>query len=1161
MLTSHRIWRRPGCLLALVGTFFLSEALCPKAQAQQEATGPPEPAEAKPPPLTAEDVQARLKQTEEAKEIDAALKKKLIDAYRDTLTQLKTAEDWARKAVEFQQAMNAAPQLLAEIKAELANPQAEPRVAPPDDASITQLEQLLAKEEAELGAVRKAADELEGQAKQRSARRIGVPKLLAATRQRLDDIKQQLTAAAAPTDAVQLAQARQAQFTARQMAVEAEIAAYEKEILSYDARGGLLTTKTDLAVRRVAERQKRADAWRELVDKQRRAEAERAARKAQDARREAARAHPKVQALAEENERLANLRTGGTGLAARIRAAAAELQVISEKLNRLKEGRRSVEQRIEVTGLTRALAVLLRRQREDLPDVPQHWSKIRKRHEEIADAQLQLFEAQERRSALNDIDAQVEACLRDLPPQVAADQREDIKTAARELLGTQRSLIEALIADYQAYVPKLSDLDASERQLVAEAEDYRKCIGRRIMWTQSAAPLKLSDLDEAWNALCWMASPSGWGSTLPGLARDLRTDSALYAVVLLVVMLLLTGKRRIKRRLQALADDVTEVEKDRLGHTFDASVLTTLLTVPWPLLVWFLGWRLRVTPGATDLGGALGAGLHTMAGFWLVYAILRYVCLPQGLGPAHFQWRGETADHVRKQIWWLMVAALPLVFVISALEAQDSPGRKETLGRFAFIALMVVLSAFAHSILKPSGATMRNVIRRRSGGWLDRSRYVWYGLAVAMPLAWAVLAALGYHYAAQELGRRARLTLLLLLALGLLHEMAIRGLHLVRRRLALRRLEQRRVEVLAAESEEEGEEEPHEAPPDDELDMHAIYTMGVQARQFVRGVLGLALLLGLWLIWIDVLPALGVLREVELWPTTVTETQKEQRAEGGPVLTAREKVVYVTLADVGLALVTVLVTVIAVKNIPGLLEMLVLHRLPMGHGVRFAITTILRYVLTVIGTILAFGAIGIGWGHVQWLIAAMTVGLGFGLQEIFANFVSGLIILFERPIRVGDTVTVGDTIGTVTQIRIRATTITDWDRKELVVPNKEFITDRLVNWTLSDPIIRRSFPVGIAYGSDTALATRTLLQVAQDEPLVLDDPESDVVFTEFGDSALVFELRVFVRGIQDYLEVWGKLNTAIDNAFREADIEIAFPQRDLHVRSIRAELPVMGKQG
>jgi len=371
----------------------------------------------------------------------------------------------------------------------------------------------------------------------------------------------------------------------------------------------------------------------------------------------------------------------------------------------------------------------------------------------------------------------------------------------------------------------------------------------------------------------------------------------------------------------------------------------------------------------------------------------------------------------------------------------------------------------------------------------------------------------------------------------------------------MRRLEQRRADVLAADG-----EEPREAQPDDELDMHAIYTMGLQARQFVRGVLGLVLLLGLWVIWIDVLPALGVLREIELWPTTVTETQEEQRAEGGPVLTTRERVVYVTLADVGLALATVLLTVIAVKNIPGLLEMLVLHRLPIAHGVRFAITTILRYVLIVIGTELAFGAIGVAWGHVQWLIAAMTVGLGFGLQEIFANFVSGLIILFERPIRVGDTVTVGDTIGTVTQIRIRATTITDWDRKELVVPNREFITDRLVNWTLSDPIIRRSFPVGIAYGSDTALAMRTLLRVAKDEPLVLDEPESDVVFTEFADSALTFELRVFVHGIQDYLEVWGKLNTAIDTAFREGGIEIAFPQRDLHVRSIGAELPVIEKR-
>jgi potassium efflux system protein len=187
-------------------------------------------------------------------------------------------------------------------------------------------------------------------------------------------------------------------------------------------------------------------------------------------------------------------------------------------------------------------------------------------------------------------------------------------------------------------------------------------------------------------------------------------------------------------------------------------------------------------------------------------------------------------------------------------------------------------------------------------------------------------------------------------------------------------------------------------------------------------------------------------------------------------------------------------------------------------------------------------------------VAAIGLGLGFGLQEIFANFISGLIILFERPIRVGDTVSVGGVDGTVSKIRIRATWITGFDRKELIVPNKAFVTGQLVNWTLSDPILRLTIPVGIAYGSDTERAVATLQRVADESVWVLRDPAPQVFFTGFGDSSLSFELRVFSRGVARRFELRHRLHMKIDKAFREEGIEIAFPQRDLHVRSLPQEL-------
>jgi potassium efflux system protein len=299
------------------------------------------------------------------------------------------------------------------------------------------------------------------------------------------------------------------------------------------------------------------------------------------------------------------------------------------------------------------------------------------------------------------------------------------------------------------------------------------------------------------------------------------------------------------------------------------------------------------------------------------------------------------------------------------------------------------------------------------------------------------------------------------------------------------------------------------------------------------------LFVGLCLIWVEVLPALRVLRRVELWPQPFNILDAVTGTAPG----------ILTLADAVVAAMIALVTFAAARNIPGFLEITVLRQLTLESGVRYAITTVSRYVITVIGIVLTFGQLGVAWTHVQWLIAAVSVGLGFGLQEIFANFVSGLILLFERPIRIGDVVSVGDVTGKVTRIRIRATTITDWDMRELVVPNKEFITARVMNWTLSDTLARMTIKVGLAFETDPHLARRLLLEVAEKNTNVLKDPPPHALFDEFGESALNFTLRVYLPSLDVLLATRHELHSGIKAAFMKAGIEVAFPQRDIHIRS------------
>ncbi len=290
----------------------------------------------------------------------------------------------------------------------------------------------------------------------------------------------------------------------------------------------------------------------------------------------------------------------------------------------------------------------------------------------------------------------------------------------------------------------------------------------------------------------------------------------------------------------------------------------------------------------------------------------------------------------------------------------------------------------------------------------------------------------------------------------------------------------------------------------------------------------------LWAIWAPVLPALKLAGGTPLW-SYATEVDGVKQS------------VPITLAHLVTSLVTVGLTVAAARNLPGVLELLLLNRLPLDTGARYAQHTLLRYAITAVGILVTFGALGLRWSSIQWLVAALSVGLGFGLQEIVANFICGLIILFERPFRVGDVVTIGDQTGKVTRIQIRATTITDWDRRELIVPNKEFITGKLINWSLSDPITRVVVPVGVAYGSDTQATEKLLLKIARENLMVLSQPEPSAFFLGFGDNSLNFELRVFVRGLEYRLPVVHHLHLAIEREFRNAGINIAFPQRDIHL--------------
>ena len=257
----------------------------------------------------------------------------------------------------------------------------------------------------------------------------------------------------------------------------------------------------------------------------------------------------------------------------------------------------------------------------------------------------------------------------------------------------------------------------------------------------------------------------------------------------------------------------------------------------------------------------------------------------------------------------------------------------------------------------------------------------------------------------------------------------------------------------------------------------------------------------------------------------------------------------ISLGNIFLFVISIWLSVVIARFVRFMLEGDVLPRLNLARGVPGAISTISSYLIIGFGIIVAIMSAGIDLNSFALLAGALGVGIGFGLQDIVRNFISGLILIFERPIQIGDAVQVEELSGRVMHIGIRSSTVKTWEGAEVIVPNGNLISNKLINWTLSDQRRRIDIKVGVAYGTDVNLVMETLLDCAKQNEKILTDPAAYVLFNDFGESSLDFELRCWTADFASWVGIRSDIRIAIDNAFKEKKIEIPFPQRDLHLKS------------
>ena len=1068
-------------------------------------------------------LEARLKEVGAATSLDEETRATLVETLNQALGNLEAIKASKANTESYIQARKAAPEQTTAIRAKLESDResdTEVTVTATVDSPFDVIEGELLQEKANLAAVEAKLADLETQLETGKNRPVAVQQQLLQARQDKDDIEAKLKLEAPPDQLPWLTEARHWSLTTREVALRSELGMLDQELLSTPMRIDLLEAQRDQAshtVKRVAARVKMLE---ELSSRQGHVEAEQAREEAAVAVSDAAGKHALVQGLAEMN---AELTEELATLAASLRKGSASDDAIDKEADRIEDYFRGAREKLEIAGLSEVVGEVLREQRQNLPDTRELRRKISKIEKDNARAALRQIQHSTEYKGLRDLDEFVKARTADLETAEAAAISADI----RGLAESRRTLLDNALNLDKSYLRSLAEMSTSYLRLLKITLDYDEFLDENLLWIRSAPMPGLATLKALPGQFGLLFSPARWLEVAETLFARMA-QSPFFLLVLAVVGWLLWKARWLHNLLTATGIQVGKPTLDRFSYTLKALGLTVLLAVPWPLLVWIMGWELGASDDVTPFPRLVSIALMTLAPAFFYVQFFSVMCLPDGVAAKHFRWPHPVPERLHRGFVFLKMTFLPAIFFAVITIFDEQKAFHGALERLAMMIALAVLAVFFYRVM--------NLLVRESIGSMVRMRYLWLALTVVTPLSLAVLAFLGYFYTAGTLGFSLMQTLWFVFGLIVFHQVIVRWLLLVQRRLALHAVRERmraaREEKAPVDSEMEGMPVPEDEP---EIDLVA---MSEESTKLLNTVLVIIGIVGFWVIWSDVLPAFNILNEVTLWHHAVTVAGEQSMAP-------------VTLADIGLALLIVVATFVAMKRFPSLLEILLLQRVRMTAGSRYAITTLTTYAIVGVGLIAFFNVIGADWSKVQWLFAALSVGIGFGLQEIVANFISGIIILFERPIRVGDVVTIGDTDGVVTRIQIRATTIRTWDRQELLVPNKEFITGRLLNWSLSDQTTRIKVPVGVAYGSDVEKAMLLMDEAAAANPNVLAEPNPSIVFDAFGDNALNLVLRCFVDSQDVRMTTLTQLHQAINKSFNEAGISISFPQRDVHLDTLK----------
>ena len=1091
--------------------------------------------------ITKDNLQAKIESVKSRQGFDEALKSKVLAVYQSALDNLGSREGFIARAKSFNQAIKQAPEKTKKLQNEIEQTLSRVSKQKPEDfngIAAEELEQRLIIEKGKISNLDEQIKKLESELAVQQARPQLIRVETLTAQQDLDGAQKKLEAPAGKSASILEGEARQIQLKTLIDSRSAELKMLDAEASSNPVRVEQLKAEIQLL-----DIQKNAlspviTVIENLLSERRQQEARQMQDTLSQVEKELSGKHVLIQASTRENIQYSR---DLQDITAKIEQYSEQKEKINTRTSEIETDFKSAEKKISLAGLSPALGKILREQRRNLSLQDEFERQSQTIQNESALTGLEQFKIEDKLEQLMDVDARLKEIMSQQVDQaLPIDQRMMTQAELRMLLNSQKELLNKLSVAYGSYLRTLGDFDFARQQMVTQANKFAVYLDERLLWVPSSEPVNGDYITDLYHSTQWLLSPSNWMTVTKDAVKLALNNLFLTFITLLSLGILYLCKSRAKLQLKEIAGKVEIIYTDSFYHTLSALAYTLILVLPLPLFIHFLGWILSSNIQVDNFSESVGEGLRNASIPLFLLQFFYRMFADGGIASKHFQWQKNTTRLLRRQMAWLRFIVVPAVFIITSTGASNVSMHSDSLGRLALIISMIAMAAFFGRLFNPATGLLRDYIKANPDQWLVKLRYVWYPALIMIPLAIIGFAVTGYYLSALELQQQLIISLRLIFLMVIIHAMVLRWLTLVNRQLAIKNAMQKRKAAMLTEKHPAvaGGEDPV-LPIDEQL--IDIPTINAQTIRLLNVFIGFGFIIGFWMIWKNILPAFSFLDNIVLWQHLVKIDNQEVSQP-------------ITLTNLMLAGLYVFIAVVSVRNFSGVMELLVFRRLSIEAGGRYAVNQLAKYILVSIGFISVANELGGSWSEVQWLVAALSVGLGFGLQEIFANMVSGIILLFERPIRVGDVITIGNFSGKVSRIQIRATTLIDWDRKDVVIPNKTFITSQLINWTLSDTITRVVIPVSIAYGSDIELALKIMNDTVRSSPLVLTEPEPSVLMEGFGESSLSFVIRIFVSELSNRLPATHDLHIRLEQALREHNIVIPFPQRDIHVRSVVHDL-------